>query len=180
MKSVTMKKGLTSMILIVLLLAVFAGLAIFLLGFMQTVSQKDYLNLYTHNLLLSIMRTDTGYTDNNCKLVSDLVSCTFFFTDWVCGDSRRTCSDIANETITGYMEEFELIKKNFRYLFSVETEGFVARNAAGEPLVFEVGDKSLKTSKIEKFTANERVLKVTTAGQQFFLKVQMILAPPKK
>ena len=167
-------KAQTSLILIVLLLVIMAGVAVFLLGFAQTVSQKDYFNLYTHNLLLSVMRTDTGFTDNNCKLVSDLISCTFFFTDWICGNSGRTCYEIANETVSDYISNFELIKKNFRYLFLVEPEGFTARGP--NPLVFEVGDKGLKTEKIEKFTANERILRVTTTGQQYFLKVQLILA----
>ncbi len=71
-------KAQTSLMLIVVLILVFIGLAVFLLSFASTLDQQDYFNLYTNNMIITVMRSDTGYHDSKCRLVSDAVSCAFF------------------------------------------------------------------------------------------------------
>lgn len=170
-----MQKAQTSMILIIIVIVIFGGLVVFLLGFAKTISQTEYMNLYTHNLLLTIMRIDTGYTDANCKLVSDTISCTFFAPEWRCGGDGPSCLSLANETMSNHISQFELIQKSFRYLLKVTPEGFVVRLPTGEPFEIEIGDKGLDTERIEKFTASERIQKTTATGQ-YNLRVQLIIA----
>jgi len=170
-KECSVQKAQTNMILIIIVIIIFGGVVIFLLGFAKTISQAEYMNIYTHNLLLSVMRTDTGYTDANCKLVSDAISCAFFVKTQ-CGGTGPSCISLANETVTDYMSRFELIKKGFRYLLKVTPEGFTPRS---EPYEIEIGDKGLDTEKTEKFVANERIQKTMDIGQ-LNLKVQLIIA----
>jgi hypothetical protein len=162
-------------VLIVIVIVIFGGLVLFLLGFAKTVSQAEYINLYTHNMLLSMMRTDTGHTDANCKLVSDTISCAFFAPEWRCGTGGPSCLSLANETINSYMSRFELIKKGFRYLFRVVPEGFVVRSAEGMPFEVTVGDTGLETERVEKFIASERIQRTTATGQ-YNLKVQLFIS----
>lgn len=169
------QKAQTNMILIIIVIVIFGGLIVFLLGFAKTISQTEYMNLYTHNLLLSIMRIDTGYTDANCKLVSDTISCAFFAPNWRCGGDGPSCLSMANATVNSYISQFELIKKGFRYLLKVKPEGFVVRSPTGEPFEIEIGDMGLDTEKIEKFAASERIQKTTTTGQ-YNLRVQLFIA----
>ena len=86
-----MYKAQTNMILIILVIVVFGGLVLFLLSFARTVSQDEYMNLYAHNLLVSVLRTDTGYTDIDCKLTSDVIRCGFFSSDYRCGEQGPNC-----------------------------------------------------------------------------------------
>jgi hypothetical protein len=170
-----MSKAQTNMLLIIIVIVIFGGLVVFLLGFAKTVSQTEYMNLYTHNLLLSIMRMDTGYTGANCKLVSDTISCAFFSPDWRCGGDGPSCLSLANETVSNHISQFELIKKSFRYLLKAAPEGFIVRLPTGEPFEIEIGDKGLDTERIEKFTASERIQKTTATGQHN-LRVQLFIA----
>jgi hypothetical protein len=166
----TMKSQI-SIILIVLIIIIFIGVTLFLLSFAETISQREYMNLYVHNLLLSVMRTDTGYIGSDCKLVSDLIACAFFKPTFICGN--YTCLELANQTIYDYMSEFELIKKNYRYLFTVTAPGYVPE-LEGEQIKLEFGDPELK-GRIEKITANYYIEKVF-GTTQYILKAQLIIA----
>ncbi len=170
------EKAQASIIMIVLVLIIFAGLALFLLSFAKTMSQEDYMSTYVNSLLLSIMRTDTGYLDSDCRLVSDAISCSFFSTGLVCRDSEITCDSLAYRKVEEYINR--TIKKGFRYFFSVTPEGFVARSSSGEPIKFEIGDSKLKSEKTEKWSANQRIMKATATGQ-YSLKVQLVIAVKK-
>ncbi len=170
-----MRKAQINIILVVLLIIIFGGLALFLLSFARTISQDEYMHMYAHNLLLSILRTDTGYTDIQCKLVSDVTRCGFFQTEYRCGKSGPNCLTIANESINEYISRFRDIRKNFRYLFTVEPVGFVARSSTGEPLKISIGDSTLKTAKISKWAASEEIRKITATGE-YRLRAQLIIA----
>ena len=175
-------KAQTSMILIVLVIIIFGGLAVFLLTFAQTFSQPEYVNLYAHNLLLSVMRTDTGYTDSRCKLVSDTLSCAFFESDWRCGGSGPACLSLINETVQKYVGEFELIQKSYRYLFIAKPEylsgGEVLNPLTDEPLRIKVGDLSLEGERTGKIVANEQVQKATSRGP-IVIRAQLVLSQRK-
>jgi hypothetical protein len=170
-------KAQTNVLIIAILLIIFAALAIFLLSLASNVSQEDYMDSYVNNLLISVMRTDTGYGDSNCKLVSDLSACAFILPDWRCGDSGRTCLDLANSTISDYMDAFELISKNYRYLMIVTSQGFVSRTdmEQGEGMRLVFGDASLEDYKGKK-RATSYVIQKSLAGTPYNIKVQLYVA----
>lgn len=157
------------MILIVLLVIIFAGIAVFLFTLARTVSPEEYMNVYVHNLLLSIMRTDTGYTDASCKLVSDLLACAAITPAHLCDGWGLNCLDLANQTVTEYMDRFEAIRKNYRYLLIVGSGGLVPTET-GKPLL-EIGDKALATARVTKITASEVIQR-----EGYILEVTMIIA----
>ncbi|RLI96665.1 MAG: hypothetical protein DRO99_04075 [Candidatus Aenigmatarchaeota archaeon] len=176
------RKGQTSVILILFIIVIFGGLAVFLLTFAKTFGQPEYMNLYTHNLLLSVMRTDTGYTDSRCRLVSDTMSCAFFESDWRCGGNGPRCRSLINTTITGYISEFELIQKSYRYLLIAKPEylsgGEVINPVTNQPLRIKIGDLSLEEERVNKIVANEQIQKTTSSGP-IIIKVQLILSQKK-
>jgi hypothetical protein len=171
------RKAQTSIILLVLVVIIFAALVTFLLSFAQTVSQEKYLDLYVNNLMLSIMKTDTGYSDSNCKLMSDATACAFILPDWRCGGSGMTCLELANKSLSEYMDAFELISKNYRYLFTVTTYGFIVRTdiEQGEGMQLRFGDSELEDYKGKKRVANY-VIQKTLAGTQYNLRVKLYIA----
>ncbi len=166
-------KAQTTMVLIFLVLLLFAGTAIFLLTFAKNINQTDYMNFYVHNLLLTLMRSDTGYGDPNCKLVSDALSCAFFSPDYVCGggyaagavgSGSPTCLQLANVTATSYIEMFGMVKKSYRYLLTVEPQGFTVLGQDGEPFKISIGDNDVATGRQTKYTANEQMRKAMSSG----------------
>ena len=167
------------MILIVILILIFGGLAVFLLTFAKTFSQTEYTNLYVHNLLLTVMRTDTGYTDSRCRLVSDTLGCAFFESDWKCGGSGPRCLDLANETVRQDVESFEMIQKSYRYLFIAKPEylagGEIMNPVTNEPLRIKIGDASLENEKAGKVVANEEVQKSSARGP-IVIRAQLIVS----
>jgi len=166
------RKAQTNMIMLVILLLVFIGVALMLLSLSKTVSQEDYLNLYAHNLLLSLMRTDTGYRDSDCRLVSDTVFCAFTLSDKPCGDSGMTCHEIARSSINHYLNSFGNISKNYRYLFEI-TPVFCSRGDEG-CRVMEFGDPDvLDANKV--WVANSAIQK-SMAGKPYSIKVRLYMA----
>ena len=171
------RKAQTSMVLIVILLIVFAAAALILFNIVTNVSQEDYMDTYVNNLLLSIMKTDTGYTDSNCKLMSDTTACAFVLPDWRCGDSGMSCLEMADSRIGDYMDEFGMISENYRYLLMVTSYGFISRTnlEQGEGLVLLFGDETLQDYQGKKRAANYAIQK-SLSGNQYNLKVQLFIA----
>ncbi len=165
-------KGQTTLVMIVIVIIVFSGVILFLLSLAETVSQEEYMNLYAHNMLLSVLRTDTGYLDSSCQTVADTISCAFLEPSRVCEGSGMTCRDLAGSLLEGHASRLEETRKNYLYLFTVEpTGGLVVRDPeTGEPMVMEVGTLD-PSAKGDVMTANERIVK---GGN--ILKVQLRLA----
>jgi len=169
-------KAQTSMILLVIIIIIFAALAIFLFSLAETVSPKEYMNMYTHNLLLSTLRTDTGSHDPECKYVSDLISCAFFRTStYKCSGLDITCRELAESRIDYYMSKYAGLQQSFRYLFTVTPRGFLARTEEGDPLTLEFGDSSLKGEKVQKWSANELIQRVSGVTE-YYLKVNLLIS----
>lgn len=156
-------KAQTTMVLMMIVILLFVGTVIMLLTFANTVKQTDYINLYAHNLLLSVMRSDTGYTDQECKLVSDVLACAFFDPTRICGSGGPTCLELANRTANDLINKFSMVKKSYSYLLVVEPIGYNAM-INGEPLKIIIGDQSVATSKSTKYTANEEMKKTLSSG----------------
>ena len=166
----------SSMILIIIMLMMFTGIVVFLLSLAGTAGREGFTGLYVNNLLLSVMRTDIGYTDSKCKLVSDLVFCAYFSPEWICGDSGVTCLGLANRTIQNYMKTFGNQTINLRYLFTV-TPTFVTRNEEGEQISLDIGDQALKRSKTGlKVVSYPLVISKSVGSNQYTLKVQLMVA----
>jgi hypothetical protein len=174
MKQSPSRKAQTSMILIVLLVIIFAALAVFLMSLANTVSQEDYMNLYANNLLLSVMKTDTGYSDSNCKFISDTVACAFILSDWPCGDSGMTCLEFANKSLSDYMDAFELISSNYRYLFVVTSEFCTLEEEGCRVLRF--GDPELESYRGGRVKVANYAIQKSMAASQYNLKVTLRLA----
>jgi hypothetical protein len=139
----TNARGQTGMIMIVLLVMIVAAVVVLLLSMVQNASQsqEEYMNVYVTNLMLAVMKTDTGFSDSNCKLVSDALACAFVIPNWPCGQGI-TCSELADDSLNTYMNAFDLISQNYRYLFEVETTDFLA-SQGGQPMSLLIGDESL-------------------------------------
>jgi len=172
-----MRRGQSSMLLIVIVIMIFVGLAVFLLGIANTATKNEVTGIYVNNLLLAVMRTDTGYTDSKCKLVSDLVFCAYFTPEWQCGPGVPNCLGLANSTIAKYMSEFWNESKSMKYLFTV-SPAFVARDPTGEPISLDMGDSSLKRSKTDamKIFSYPLVISKTVGSNQYTLKIQLIVS----
>jgi|GEM_PF-1322107 len=177
-------KAQTSVILIVLIIIIFGGLTVFLLTFAQTLGRPEYTRLYATNIILSVMRTDTGFTDSKCKLVSDAMTCAFFESDWKCGGNGPTCLDLVNETIREQVEGFELIQKSYRYLFIAAPIRLdpssgeyvdILNPRTGEPLRIKVGDLSLETARVNKIVEPYNMEKMTSQGP-IRIKAQIMLS----
>ncbi|RLJ09936.1 MAG: hypothetical protein DRP15_01835 [Candidatus Aenigmatarchaeota archaeon] len=174
-------KAQTSAILIILVIVIFIGVAVTLLQLAKTVSKEEYINLYTGNLLRSVLKTDTGHTQPECRKVSDLLACAFFTPTYRCSPEEPPCLELANETITNYMSKFDMIRKNFNYLFKVESEGFIAATDSGI-IDIKIGDERLDIRRGDSlcrkqrcWTAND-VIQRTDNGEQYILKVQLIIS----
>ena len=138
------RKGQTTAVLLFLVAMIFVALMMMVLSFSETVDQNEYMETYLNSMLISVMRTDSGYTDDSCKLVSDLIWCGIMQPSYQCGGGAEQCHDLATEKVTHYLESFDVLKKNFRYFFRVEPYNFVARNEDGTPIVFEIGDPGVE------------------------------------
>jgi hypothetical protein len=152
-------KAQTTIVMLVIVIMVFGGIVTFLLTLAGTVSQREYMNLYVHNMLLTTLRTDTGYLDSNCRTVSDTITCAFLNPGWVCEGSGTTCKGLAQSLLAGYADRFDTIRKNYLYLFTVEPEGFSVRDPdTGDLMKIEVGNLD-PSARVEALTANERIVK---------------------
>jgi hypothetical protein len=169
------KKAQSSMILIIVVLMMFIGIAVFLLQLASTVSKEEYTTFYAGSLLLSMMRTETGFTDSRCRTVSDMVACACFTPDWVCGS--ESCSELANRTVTGYMGVFMNQTTSLKYLYTT-TSDVICRDDEGNPRTLELGDPSLKTSKKEAFKVVSYPLSITKTFEYstFIMRMQLMLA----
>lgn len=167
----------SSMVLIMIILAMFAGIVIILLGLASTISNEEFTSLYANNLLLSVMRTDAGFQDARCKTVSDLVFCAYFTPEWRCGDSSLPCLETANETIARYMNVFGNETKSLKYLFIIKP-AFVSRTEEGDIITLDMGDKSLKSSRDDslKIFSYPLVVSKTVGSNQYTLKMQLIVS----
>jgi hypothetical protein len=164
-------RGQASIILILLIIVLFGGMAIFLVSFADTVSQEDYINKFTTNLLLSIVRADTGNSNSDCKLVSDAIFCAITTPGKVC-DNGIKCYDLAEDTINRYMGDLTLLKKNFNYSLVIEGTNFIS-----DKKIEFTNDPEFDTSarKTTKWTA-QLPLQKTIGTKNYNIKARLIIS----
>jgi hypothetical protein len=136
------------MMLIVLAIIIFMVLGVFLLVSSLKPVNNEYYNLYAHNLLLSVLRRNTGY-GGYCDTVSSTISCAYMTSYRNCGDEEcRTLSSVLVPELVG-----NIIKPTLAYCLIVEPENLTG----GEQLIYGP-DCAAVTSKGERWTANEKIL----------------------
>ena len=140
--------GQTSMILIVLIIIVFMAIGIFLLISSIKPVNDDYYNLYAHNLLLSVLRRNTGYS-GYCDTISSTVSCAYMTSYRTCGGVE--CRNLSYEIVPALIER--VIKPTFDYCMMVEPEN----GTYGDQLLY--GPRcDVVINKAVRWTANEKIL----------------------
>jgi len=169
-------KAQMNIVVIMITLAIFIGLIIFLLTLSKSITTSKFSNLYVTNLLISTMRADTGYyNDPNCKTVSDLIKCAFFTPTWKCGDNGPECKEYANLTLDTLMKRYHLSKKNFRYLLIVDPLSGAVKEPTGETSRLTFGDESLLKSRTRKLPATYYI-EVPSGYMIYHLRVRLIIS----
>jgi len=136
------------MILIVLVIVIFMGIGIFLLISSIKPVHDDYYNLYAHNLLLSVLRRNTGY-GGYCDTISSTISCAYMTSYRNCGGVE--CRNLSFEMVPRLIES--VIKPTFDYCMTVEPEN----GTYGDQLVY--GPRcDVVMAKKTMWTANEKIL----------------------
>jgi hypothetical protein len=155
-------KGQTSVILIVLLIVIFVVVGIFLLITSLKPEHEEYNNLYAHNLLLSVLRKNTGY-GGYCDTYAATITCASTTDYRDCGG--MTCKNLSAQIVPEIVNE--IIKPTFDYCMIVEPENWTV--IGGERILYGPNCPSV-TLRAEKWTANERILQ-----HDANLNIQMII-----
>jgi hypothetical protein len=148
--------------MIVIVIFILIGLGAFLfITSLKSYIPNEYNNLYAHNLLLSILRKDTGY-QAPCRTISDLIVCAHTTPEKRCGGER--CADLSNQMVPNEINK--IIKPNFDYLLIVEPDFWEIYG--GYRLIY--GNQLIEKSK-NRWQANEKVLAYETN-----LNIKLIIA----
>ena len=157
------KSGQTSMILIVLAVIIFMAIGIFLLISSIKPKYEEYHNLYAHNLLLSVLRRNTGYGED-CDTISSTITCAHATYDRSC--EGVNCRNLSYQIVPELIER--VIKPTFDYCMIVEPENWEV--VGGDRIVY--GPRcDVVMSKSERWTANEKVIR-----EEGNFDIQMIIA----
>ncbi|MCK5023448.1 MAG: hypothetical protein KAS04_04720 [Candidatus Aenigmarchaeota archaeon] len=156
------KKGQTSMILIVLMIVIFMAIGIFIVISSLKTEYEDYNNLYAHNILLSTLRRTTGH-GGYCDTISSTISCAYMTSYRNCGGV--TCRNLSMEIVPKLIDT--IIKEDFEYCMIIEPDNWTVMG--GDRIVFGPRcDTVLRKS--QRWTANERILQ-----EGANLNIQMII-----
>ncbi|MBI4182226.1 MAG: hypothetical protein HY520_04640 [Candidatus Aenigmarchaeota archaeon] len=166
------RRAQSSMVMLVLAIIIVLGMVAFLFGLARTVSSAEYLNLYAHGLVASVLKTDTGYTEAPCKTVADSLACAYLTPSYICG-GQETCADLADRMVNASIGRFAERKESLRYLLTVEPEGFSAIGGEGVTRV-ELGELSLRKLRESRISAAER-LTGFFGGQPYVLTATLVL-----
>ncbi|NOX71374.1 MAG: hypothetical protein GXO64_01615 [Candidatus Micrarchaeota archaeon] len=141
-------KGQMSMLVLVLGIMFFIMLGVFLFTSNIKPKNTDYANLYVHNLLLTSLRSYTGYS-HPCMSVSDTLSCAYLTPNRFCSSDEcfQLAPSVAEETIR------RVLKQNYDFLLIVEPENW--DTVGGERIV--IGNPAIENIR-PKYTANEKIL----------------------
>lgn len=158
------KSGQTSMILIVLVIIIFMVIGIFLFISSIKPEHDEYYNLYAHNLLLSVLRRNTGY-GGDCETISSTITCASMTEYRECGNTN--CRELSKQIVPDLIEQ--VIKPTFDYCVIVEPEISVT---ADETNRITYGPRcNVVLSKGQRWTANEKILQ-----HEANINIQMIIA----
>lgn len=146
-------------------IAMFIVIAIISFSMLTSIRKErinEFNNIYVHNLLLTVMRSTTGYA-SPCHTFSDTMVCCYFTPNKRC--SQKRCIDICEEDLKERIEN--LIKPSFSYFLSIEPEGF---EYTGGSRVF-IGNDSVEDA-YPVYVANEKVI----TSYESDLRIKLIIA----
>ena len=157
-----MVKAQVSLVVIVLIIVIFMIIGIFMIASTKSKPENidEYYNLYAHNLLLSILRSDTGY-GGTCKTFSDVAECALV-RNGMCGN--RACIDIVKYDMKDDIER--ILKPKLDFLIIIEPENW--ENIGGNRIM--IGNNNL-IKRNRRWSANEKII---MSGEN--INVRLILA----
>lgn len=148
------KKGQTSMILIVLIIIIFMAVGIFLVISSIKPQHNDYYNLYAHNLLLSVLRKNTGL-GGQCDTYGSTIACASTTDYKECGGT--TCRNLSHHIVPSLIDTIIDTKPSLEYCLVVEPENWTV--TGGDRLVYPSEAKcDIVQSRDQRWTANEKIL----------------------
>jgi len=160
--------------MMILVLFLVFGMFIFLLALLQKPPEHPMDNMYVHSMLLSIMRSDTGYPEENCKTVADAVACAFFEPYYKCGDNVP-CYDLASSIMQELVNRYRSSKKNRLYYIEASPEGrVVSWMGKAVEISLPKSNEYIKNS-LQKSTAEEKIQKLFK-GEPITVKVKLYMA----
>jgi hypothetical protein len=164
------QKSQTSLVMIVLIIIVLIGVGLFLLISAFTTEETEYYNIYTHNLLVSVMRARTDYK-SPCETVSDTLYCAMTGLERKCKSSvdettSKNCREVADEVTPDLIRKVLATKPSLDYYMIIQPED--PQYLGGETITY--GNPDME-NRGKTWTANERVLRYQTN-----LQIQLILA----
>lgn len=165
-------KGQANIVMMILVLFMVAAVFIFLLQLLQKPPQSELDNLYVHNMLLSIMRTDTGYEEEYCRTVSDAVSCAFVEPYLKCG-GQIDCKTVAERRIGDLINKYSESKQNRIFYIEVTPVGKVV-SYGGKAVEIYAGIKEAEDS-MNKAAANEKLQKLFR-GELYTINARLVMA----
>ncbi len=142
------RKGQTSMIVIVLMIIIMMGMGVFLLFSSIREPATEFNNYYAHNLLISVLRTHTGYGPP-CTTVSETVSSAYLHPGTTCQGKPKT--EVLEEIIPSLMGS--VLRGSLEYYMVIEPESWDV--SGGRRLEF--GREWVDSAK-NRWVANEKVL----------------------
>lgn len=135
---------LTITLVILILVAGFAFLASTIL---KPERNEEYNRLFASNLLTSLLKTDTGYTDfpDKCKTVADILLCAHDTPSFKCGSD--TCANAVQKTDL-YLSKSLTSRPNLDYYFKYGTNEFGNKKIAGKDTAIQQRTRITKGSSI--------------------------------
>lgn len=168
-------KAQTSAVIFILAILIFIGLFVFIFSFARNIEQREYMNIYTSNLLLSMTRASTGYTSRGCTTITDLLFCKFGIISESPYCDGTPCGEIADRMVNETLAAFSEVKSGYDYFFIAEPQPPWSPKINGMTAKMEIGTKDIRSARREKFTASKSLLKADEYGQ-YILKVTIYVA----
>jgi hypothetical protein len=157
------RKGQTSMILIVFVIIIMMALGVFLLISSIESPPSEYENLYVHNLLLSVLRKDTGYR-SPCSTISETIASVVLTPGRNCGGKSN--SEVLDEILPVAIESILAGKPKYDYYISIRPESYEQFGGTSK----SYGNPSLEQRE-RKWVANEKILQYDSN-----IRIMLILA----
>jgi hypothetical protein len=153
------------MIMIVFVVLIMIALGVFFLVSSVKPTISEYENLYVHNLILTVLRTDTGYR-SPCTTISETMSSVALTPGRNCGGKINT--EILDESVPLLIENIlgDKYLTKYDYYIKVEPENYEVAGGISK----SYGNQALETRQ-KKWVANEKILQY-----QSNLRIMLILA----
>ncbi len=155
------RKGQTSMILMVFVILIMMTLGVLFLTYTIESPSSEYENLFVHNLLLSVLRKDTGYR-SPCSTISETIGSVVMTQGMNCGG--KTNVEVLDETIKPAIETILQDKPKYDYFIRIRPENYDIAGGMtrsyGNPELLDREMKWVANEKILQYESNIRVMLV--------------------